>query len=795
MSVESRAVALDPLIGRLRDIAAVEAALATARLVTVAGLGGAGKTRLALEVLGRAAVRGRTSWFVDLTHISDPAAVPGAIAVALGVGDSVDADLLTVIARAASRGPGLLVLDNLEQVVVARRFIVDLLARAPLVRILATSRVSLGVKGERVVRLDPLAVPATPDEVEASDAGRLFLARARDHGRLRSLTDADREALVEVCRRLDGLPLALELGASWTRVLSPQAIRRRLEEGRLTLADDDDDGRHATLAAVVESTLGLVPAQDRAVFGSLAVFAGGFDEPAAAAVSGEPDVLLNLRRLEAVSLARVAGERDGDPRFTLLETIRIVAAAALERVGDDLAVRRRHADYFAAWAEGRVESLRRSGDRGSRTAFETEVPNLHAAYAFAAGAGDAVVALSLAISMGVAGRRSPGSLREHIARLEYALGMGPVPPRLRCEGLNALAWLADDVSAESVDVDAITTEALELATGVGMPLLLARTLIARATVAVPPDAVELLDRAARIAVDAGLPYEATSAYNNGADLLGRQGHLEAARELCARAIQVSTTSSDLFGLSLALQNAGEIDTNLGRLDDGIDALGRSIEGFAVASSGTHLAHSLGLLAAAEALASRPADAYRHLDESSAMIAASEAAGATVNFLGDSVTVLLPANRVTAIRALGAVRSAEVRTQPLLGQPLLRAAEAAAVREMGQARFDRAFAAGAGAGPQAVFEEVRGALSALARPDGRQRARRLRGAFGEFTNRELEVLPLLSEARSDGQIATALDISPKTASVHVANIKSKLGVETRIEAALRARELLAAAPRG
>ena len=132
---------------------------------------------------------------------------------------------------------------------------------------------------------------------------------------------------------------------------------------------------------------------------------------------------------------------------------------------------------------------------------------------------------------------------------------------------------------------------------------------------------------------------------------------------------------------------------------------------------------------------------------------------------------------------------------MLGQPLLRMAEAAAVREMGQVRFDRLFEAGADAGPQAVFDEVREILVASARPDRRPGVRRLRGAFGEFTDRELEVLPLLSEARSDGEIATALEISPKTASVHVANIKSKLGVETRMEAALRARELLAASQGG
>ena len=292
MLPESPRSPIDPLIGRTRDIAAVEAALAGGRLVTIAGLGGAGKTRLAQEIHRRALARGRRGWFVDLAHVTSSASVPDAIAATLGVGDSADVSLPAAIALEIGRSDSLLVLDNLEQVVAARQFIAELAAQAPASRVLGTSRLRLDVRGEVVVSLDPLVLPASPDELERSGASRLFLARARERGGLGSLTDEDRHAVVEICRRLDGLPLALELGAAWTRLLKPSAILRRLEAGRLTLAGDDDMARHASLETVVDSTLGLVTATDRVVFGSLGSFAGGFDEPAAAAVSAVPDVLI-----------------------------------------------------------------------------------------------------------------------------------------------------------------------------------------------------------------------------------------------------------------------------------------------------------------------------------------------------------------------------------------------------------------------------------------------------------------------------------------------------------------------
>ena len=792
MLPESPQSPIDPLIGRTRDIATVEAALAGGRLVTIAGLGGAGKTRLAQEILRRALARGRRGWFVDLAHVTTAAEVPDAIAAVLGVGDSADVALPAAIALEIGRSDSLLVLDNLEQVVGAREFIAELAGQAPASRVLGTSRMRLDVRGEVVVTLDPLLLPASPEDLERSGASRLFLARARERGGLGPLTDEDRRAVVEICRRLDGLPLALELGAAWTRLLRPPAILRRLEAGRLTLANDDDADRHASLETVVDSTLDLVNESDRAVFESLGSFAGGFDEPAAAAVSVVPDALTNLRRLEDVGLVRVVGEGDGEPRFALLETIRAAAASALEARGTDAVVRRRHAEWFAAWAEPRVESLRRVGDPASRAAFDVETPNLRTASAFAVDTGDALLALRLATAMGVVGRRSPGSLREHIARLEHALDMGEVPPRVRCEGLNALAWLVDDVPVDSTNVDAVTADALRLAESLDDPLLLARTLITRATVAVPPDAVALLERAAEIATKHELPFEAASAYNNAADVLGREGRLEEARALSAQALAVSAASGDRFGRALALENLGEIDANLGRFDDAAASLLAAIEGHTVASSGIHLARSLGLLAAAESLRGHSADAYRSLARSAELVAAADAPTVLVTFLSDAVTVLLPARRITALHALGAVRSAEERTARLLGQPLLEAAEASAVAAIGQAKVERALAAGAAATARGVFDEVRAVLEERGAGLG-QADTRVRGSFGQLTDREMDVLRLLAEARSDGEIAEALAISPKTSSVHVANIKSKLGVETRMEAVLKARTLLEATP--
>ena len=787
MLPESPQSPIDPLIGRTRDLVAVEAALAGGRLVTITGLGGAGKTRLAREILRRALARGGRGWFVDLAHVTDAAGVPDAIAAALDVGESAEVALAAAIALEIGRSESLLVLDNLEQVVGARRFIADLVGEAPRSRVLGTSRLRLGVQGEVVMTLDPLQLPASAEDLERSGASRLFLARARQRGGLGSMTDEDRRAVVEVCRRLDGLPLALELGAAWTRLLRPPAILRRLEAGRLTLSGDDDhERRHVSLEAVVDSTLGLVTAEDRAVFEALATFAGGFDEPATAAVTEVPDALSSLRRLEEVGLVRVVGERDGEPRFALLETIRAAAAASLAAHGGEALVRRRHAEWFASWAEPRVEALRRVGDSASRAAFDAETPNLRVAHAFAVDAGDASLALRLATAMGVVGRRSPGSLREHIARLEHSLAMGEVPARVRCEGLNALAWLVDDVPVDSTSVETLTAEALRLAESLEDPLLLARTLITRATVAVPSDAVALLERAAEIATRHELPFEAASAYNNAADVLGREGRLEEARALSApgpggeRGQWRSIRSRPRFGEPGRDRREPRPVRRRGRVSPGGD---RGAHGRLVGDPPRPLAGPpCGRRVAAWSLGRcvsqprpqrgtcrgfRRPQRDRHLPQRCRDRAPSRA----------------PDHRPPRIGRRSKCRRT---TATLLGQPLLEAAEASAVAAIGAAKVERALAAGAAATARAVFDEVRAVLEERGLGVG-PASDRVRGSFGQLTDREMDVLRLLAEARSDGEIAEALAISPKTSSVHVANIKSKLGVETRMEAALSARE--------
>src|SRR4051794_12643824 len=263
------------LIGRERDLALVHQRLGRSRLVTIAGLGGIGKTALAREVAAQFDARNERSHFVDLAPVTSQRGVTEAIAAVVGAADDADHDLDVAIASTLAASPSLVVLDNFEQVLEASPVVSALLVGAPPVRILTTSRVALGLEMELTMALGSLDLPATASEVGGSAAGALFLERAASLGR--SVVDEDDlVAVVEICRKLDGLPLAIELAAAWSGILTPRAIVRRLLEDRLDLTGDDP--RHSSVEAVVESTLELVEPAARAVFPVLGVFAAPFDE-------------------------------------------------------------------------------------------------------------------------------------------------------------------------------------------------------------------------------------------------------------------------------------------------------------------------------------------------------------------------------------------------------------------------------------------------------------------------------------------------------------------------------------
>jgi predicted ATPase/DNA-binding winged helix-turn-helix (wHTH) protein len=380
-------------VGRGAEVAAVRQALAGHALVTLTGIGGSGKTRLALQVgaleLGNF---GDGVFFVDLAPVADPELVPHTLAAACGLapGDSVVgggrslADRL--VAVLASRR-ALLLLDNCEHLLDAVAGLADrLLAGAPGLVLLATSREALGIEGEQVLQVPSLAVPAADDPAgpQVTDAMQLFADRAQAVQAGFRLDATSRPAVAEICRRLDGIPLAIEFAAARVAHLSPAQIAERLNDrfhlltgGRRRIA------RQQTLAAALDWSHDLLAASEQRVFRRLAVFVGAFTLAAAEGVcAGDgvaaEDVLDRLASLVAKSLVTVVPDAAGATRYRLLETVRLYALDKLDAAGETAALRTRHRDHLLGWL-GAMPRERIWFDEAVAAELGRDIDNLRAA--------------------------------------------------------------------------------------------------------------------------------------------------------------------------------------------------------------------------------------------------------------------------------------------------------------------------------------------------------------------------------------------------------------------------------
>jgi predicted ATPase len=402
-----------PLVGRERQAAAVEDLVVRegVRLVTLTGPGGVGKTRLAVEAARRVGPEFADGVrFVELASVSSVDLVAAAVATGLGLtttGDKLITDLQSYL-RARRL---LLVLDNFEQVVGAAPLLAELLGAAPGLVVLVTSRVVLRLSGEHEFPVPPLPVPPAgsspdPEELQRYAAVRLFVERAHAAAPGFELTGGNAEAVAEICRRLDGLPLAIELAAARVRLLPPQTLLARLGQqlSLLTGGARDLPERQRTLKNTLDWSYGLLPASEQALFARLGVFAGPFSLPAAEAVGADsPDqgqakgpgpVLETLGSLVDSSLVQ-ADTRGGEPRFALLETIREYARERLAAGGDWVQAHDRHAAYFLALAEPAAAEFAGPGQLAWLDRLEAEHDDLLAAMSWLVDQGTPEQALRL----------------------------------------------------------------------------------------------------------------------------------------------------------------------------------------------------------------------------------------------------------------------------------------------------------------------------------------------------------------------------------------------------------------
>jgi predicted ATPase len=558
-------VQLTSFVGREHEMLAVSKAMGASRLVTLTGTGGVGKTRLALQVATDAVTGfpdGR--WLCELAVASDPDAMAQVVAVTLGLTPRQGVALRQAIAEFIGTRRLLLVLDNCEHLLdPAAELVGLLLGRCPHVRILATSREAFGIPGEQVIRVRSLSVPelgAPLQELENAEATRLFIDRAELAGAATDFAATDAQAIAEICRRLDGIPLAVELAAARVTALSPTEVAAHLDErfrlltgGRRAALE-----RHHTLRATVDWSYALLSDTERTVFDRLGVFPAGFGAPAAQAVAGDAeieewDVLDSLASLVTKSMLIAERAADGSTRYQMLETLRHYARERLDAAGLADAGRRAHARYYATVATELLTEMLSNFEPAAQRVI-AELDNFRAAVSWGLDSVDADADLAMCIiaslyACGVGGSSGiPAWAERALDRIETC--------DARYRGLVlAAAALGAYFRGEFARGRELAEEALS--GGVATSLSPSTVLNVGLTFASCDELPTQIERRAKMLDDVHAdPVEYIGFHGAAATMAAELGHMALAQHHASRALQIGAPSSRHWFGSLALYAFG-----------------------------------------------------------------------------------------------------------------------------------------------------------------------------------------------------------------------------------------------
>jgi predicted ATPase/DNA-binding CsgD family transcriptional regulator len=754
---------LSSFVGREHEIAEIKRLLETTRLLTITGAGGSGKTRLALRVAADLVDDYADGvWMIELASLSDPALVARTAASVLGITEPPTRPLNEVIGDSLRSKSALLIFDNCEHVLPAAAELIDgVLQACPGVRVMTTSREALRNTGEVAWRVPPMSLPAAARMVDAEhlmkyEAVRLFVERAAAVAPALPPTLETTQAVVRICQRLDGIPLAIELAAARVRALSVDQIAARLDDRFALLTDGSRTAppRQRTLQAAIDWSHALLSEPERIVFRRLAVFVGGWTLEAAEAVCAGSEVaasqILDLLT-QLIDKSLVIADAQEETRYRFLETIRHYASDRLAETGESSDVRTRHLDWYGDLAQRAERALWTGPGRETwLDRLEAELDNLRSALAWSRVAhdgGDRFLRLAAALLYFWIWR---DHYHEGFEWLEQALSRTRGDATLaRAQALSAAAFLALGLDGSRPVVD-WCEEGLMLSREFDDAAAIGRFL-----------------RVLALAVD-------------------DQGDHERARALLADSLDIYRRTHDTTGVAAALAFLGLIVA--GRHD--YDAARAAFEESLALSRGC--GYDIGVTLALSnlaALALDQGDTRRARD----LVAQALRGATTVAFKGVGLMCLVQASRLAAMlgRHTEAARlsgAADGQWSALGGAFIIRFARAGYERSLAGAREalgETAFNAASAEGRAMSLEQALECAIAFASLPIHVSSTRQHADVagpGPLTRREREVAILIAQGLSNRAIAARLVISDRTVETHVQHIFTKLGLEARAQIA-------------